>query len=116
MLHKKLPEKLSPHWALLSGSQPNAEHCFKSDHLQVIYNCADKSWSDAKEHYHTDSDEIYIVLEGAMKLMVAGDPVNVSAGEYLCVSKHEKHQLLSVVVPHKSFVIRGPSIQDKVIA
>ncbi|MDB4223202.1 cupin domain-containing protein [Granulosicoccus sp.] len=115
MLHKKLADNLSGHWALLSGSQPNSEHCFNSADVQVIYNSAEKSWSDDREHYHTNSDEIYIVLEGAMNLNVAGQSVCVGKGEYLCVERFEKHQLLSVEVPHISFVIRGPSIQDKVI-
>ena len=115
MLHKKLTDNLSGHWALLSGSQPNSENCFNSKDVQIIYNCADKSWSDANEHFHTNSDEVYIVLEGAMHLNVNGSPVRINKGEYLCVRRGEKHQLISVDVPHTSFVIRGPSVQDKVV-
>jgi len=66
-------------------------------------------------HYHTDSDEIYIVLEGEMLIHVESKLVLVKAGEYLCIPKMERHKLLEVTVPHRSFVVRGPSIQDKVI-
>lgn len=107
---------MAGHASLLSGSQQNSEHCFKSNDIQVIYNCADKSWSDDMEHYHTNSDEIYIVLEGAINLTVNGNAVRIVEGEHVCVQRGEKHQLISVEVPHRSFVMRGPSIQDKVVA
>jgi len=115
MLHRKLPEKLANHWELLSGSKPTSDDCFESKSVQIIYNCTQVSWSDTDVHYHTNSDEIYIVLEGAMNLTVNGKSICIEEGEYLCVARHEPHQLLSVKVPHKSFVIRGPSIQDKII-
>ena len=89
MLHKKLTDNLSGHWALLSGSQPNSENCFHSDAIQIFYNSAEKSWSDDKEHFHTDSDEIYIVLEGAIHINVNGNPIRIEKDEYLCVSRRE---------------------------
>jgi mannose-6-phosphate isomerase-like protein (cupin superfamily) len=111
MLHKKLPN----HWALLSGSKPFDEFSFESSEVQIIYNCTDESWSDETVHYHEKSDEIYIVLEGALHILVDGKSMHISKDEYLCVPKGLPHKLIKVDTPHKSFVIRGPSIQDKVV-
>ncbi|XOV85700.1 MAG: cupin domain-containing protein [bacterium] len=101
---------------MLCGAQPNSEHCFGTKDLQIFYNCADESWSDDSEHYHTESDEIYIVLEGSMNIEVEGKLVSVNAGEYLCIPRKERHQLMSVETPHKSLVVRGPSVQDKILS
>jgi len=115
MIHRKLSDNLCPHWELLCGSQPTADYSFQSDDLQIIYNRATEPWSDAAEHIHTASDEVYIVLEGAMTLSVEGKVIRVKPSEYLIVPRKERHQLLDVEVPHTSFVIRGPSIRDKTI-
>lgn len=112
MLHKKLPD----HWALLSGSIPFDEYSFESSNVQVIFNNTNESWSDEFEHFHKESDEIYIVLEGAMKITVDGNNLTIGKDEYLCVPKGTVHQLVEVITPHQSFVIRGPSVQDKVAA
>ena len=116
MLHRRLTDNQTDHWSLLCGAQPNSEHCFETKDVQIFYNCTDESWSDDTEHYHTESDEIYIVLEGAINLEVEGELVCVKAGKYLCIPRMERHQLLSVETPHKSLVVRGPSVQDKVVA
>ena len=109
--HFKLPGE----WALLCGRDPHNERGLKSDNLQIIFNNTSEPWSDDGPHAHASSDEVYIVLEGAMRIDVDGVIANVRAGEYLCVPAGTFHHLVNVEVPVKSFVIRGPSISDKVV-
>jgi mannose-6-phosphate isomerase-like protein (cupin superfamily) len=67
-------------------------------------------------HAHRESDEIYIVLEGGMVITVDAEIFNVTAGEVLCVPAGTQHQLIRVDVPHRSLVLRSPSVDDKMVA
>lgn len=121
--HRKLP---SPHptveasgqhfWALLCGSEPPSDFSFKSRHLQIIYNNTSTPWQDESAHAHAESDEVYLVQEGLMAITVDGVRVDVRSGEFLCVPAGVSHQLIEVVVPLKSFVVRSPSVKDKLAA
>lgn len=68
---------------------------------------------DEVAYAHAQSDEVYIVLEGVMVIKVEQELVGVCAGELLCVPAGTPHQLVSVIAPVKSFVIRSPSVNDK---
>ena len=121
--HRKLPDPPSVpeangqhHWALLCGSEPPSDLGFKSEHLQIVYNNTSTPWKDDSAHAHANSDEIYIIQEGVMSITVDGVLVEVKAGEFLCVPAGTFHQLVSVVAPVKSFVVRSPSVKDKVLA
>jgi mannose-6-phosphate isomerase-like protein (cupin superfamily) len=121
--HHKLPEPPQGHeadgqhfWALLSGSDAQSDFSFKSQNLQIIYNNTSIPWTDASPHAHTESDEVYIVQEGMMAVTVDGVRVEVKAGEFLCVPAGTSHQLVAVVAPVKSFVVRSPSVRDKIPA
>lgn len=112
-IHRKL-EVFSKHWTLISGRRPTDALSFQSDRLQVIFNHTSTPWQDTTSHAHADSDEIYVVLEGRMVITVGGELFNVSAGEVLCVPSGAVHQLMSVEVPHRSLVLRSPSVEDKI--
>jgi mannose-6-phosphate isomerase-like protein (cupin superfamily) len=71
-------------------------------------------WQDTAAHAHWESDEIYIVLEGQMVIAVNDGLFNVAAGEVLCVPSGTVHQLMRVGVPHRSLVLRSPSVNDKI--
>ena len=112
-IHRKL-EVASDHWTLISGRNPTDELSFQSERLQVIFNHTSTPWQDTVAHAHRESDEIYIVLEGLMVIAVSGELFNVAAGEVLCVPSGTVHQLMRVEVPHRSFVLRSPSVNDKI--
>jgi mannose-6-phosphate isomerase-like protein (cupin superfamily) len=112
-IHRKL-EVASDHWTLISGRNPTDELSFQSERLQVIFNHTSTSWQDTVAHAHRESDEIYIVLEGLMVIAVSGELFNVAAGEVLCVPSGMVHQLMRVEVPHRSLVLRSPSVNDKI--
>lgn len=110
--HRKIPT----HWAVLCGQNPPDNFGFKTDRLQIIYNCTSTPWTDEAVHAHSESDEVYIVLEGAMSIEISRHIVSVQAGEFLCVPAGTPHQLVDVTTPTRSFVIRSPSVNDKLIA
>jgi mannose-6-phosphate isomerase-like protein (cupin superfamily) len=64
-------------------------------------------------HAHRESDEIYIVLEGPMVIAANAELFTVAAGEVLCVPAGTAHQVIRVEVPHRSLVLRSPSVDDK---
>ena len=109
--HHKLPD----HWALLCGRAPMDQQSFKSEHLQIVFNNTAEPWCDDRAHAHSRSDEVYIVIEGSMNVEIEGVLVVVASGEYLCVPKGAQHQLVGISTPVKSFVIRAPSVEDKVL-
>ena len=118
--HRALP----PHSALLSGRFTPDDLAFQSDLLQVWFNDNPRdAWTlngrtvrkDPAPHFHTDSDEMFIVLEGALHVAVEGNVVRVARGEFCCFPAGVVHQLVRVEAPYKTLMIRAPSVDDKVV-
>lgn len=109
--HKRaLPES----FAVLSGPFPPDDLAFKSDRIQILWNCSNAPWADPGQHLHTDSDEAYIVLSGALVLEIENERVTVASGEVCFVPAGVFHAVVEVYTPIKAFVIRSPATQDKV--
>lgn len=109
-LHRRLPASS----ALLSGSQPPDDLAFRSDHLQIWFNRTDDQWEDPAPHFHTESDEIFIVLRGAIIVEVEGERRRIGADELCAFPAGVVHSVVAVDPPVESLMIRAPSIQDKV--
>lgn len=75
----------------------------------------DEPYSDIGSHLHTESDEVYVVLEGAIDLDIDGSIVQLDAGEALTVGAGISHALVVVHYPARGLTIRGPATDDKVI-
>lgn len=119
--HKKLPEfnpdpnqKSPPN--ILSGHSPPTEQGFQSDDLQIIYNFTNYNWvgNGEESHYHTESDEAFIVLQGQLTVEVEGEIFEIKAREFCCFPKGVFHAVLKVHPPIEALVIRAPSVLDKV--
>ncbi len=112
IFHRRLPS----HSTLLSGSAPRDEHGFQSGALQIWYNNTDKSWVGAGEqlHFHTESDECFIVLRGSLEVRVDGETHTIAAGEYVCFPAGQAHAVAAVHPPVETLMIRAPSVADKV--
>lgn len=110
--HAKLPN----HSTLLSGHTPPDETGFQSDALQIWYNNTDKTWIDAPEplHYHEESDEIFLVLKGALDVEINGQVHRIGPREFCCFPSGQWHSIVYVEVPVETLMIRAPSINDKV--
>jgi len=108
--HRKLPE----YSTLLSGHTPRDDNGFQSQHLQIWYNHTDRSWVDEGPHMHTESDEIFVVLQGALTIEVEGERFSVGAREFCCFPRGVYHSIVEVHPPVETLMIRAPSIDDKV--
>jgi mannose-6-phosphate isomerase-like protein (cupin superfamily) len=108
--HRKLPD----HSTLLSGSRPPDTLAFRSDHLQIWFNRTDETWRDPAPHFHIESDEIFIVLKGALIVDVDGERLRVEADELCAFPAGVVHSVVAVEPPVESLMIRAPSVSDKV--
>ncbi|MDH5507776.1 MAG: cupin domain-containing protein, partial [Anaerolineae bacterium] len=100
--HKKLPG----YSTLLSGQQPRDEYSFHSDRLQIWYNNTERGWQDAAAHYHTDSDEVFIMLKGSIVVEVEGERVTIGPGEYCCFAAGVVHAVVEAHPPIESLMLR----------
>jgi mannose-6-phosphate isomerase-like protein (cupin superfamily) len=109
-------QKLPDHSTLLSGRAPRDETGFQSQQLQIWYNNTDTNWVGSGEvsHLHTLSDECFIVLSGSLVVEVEGERFTVGPREFCCFPAGQYHAVLEVHPPVETFMIRAPSVEDKV--
>ena len=107
--HRKLPG----YSTLLSGRMPPDAVGFRSDRLQIWYNQTNQPWHDPAPHFHTDSDECFIVLRGEIVVEVEGERHVIGPGEFCCFPVGVLHSVIAVHPPVESLMIRAPSIEDK---
>ena len=100
---------------VIAGPQPPSDDGFCSDRIQVLHWRVDEPYGDDGTHLHRTSDEVYVVLEGAIDLEIDGSPITVTAGEAVTVGAGISHALVSVQHPARGLTIRGPAINDKVV-
>ncbi len=110
--HRKLPG----YSTLLSGRIPKDDNGFQSDNLQIWYNNTDSSWVGNGEtpHFHTKSDECFIVLKGVLVVEVEGERFEVGPGEFCCFPRDVFHAVVEVRPPAETLMIRAPSVEDKI--
>ena len=101
--------------AVIAGPKPPSEDCFCSDRVQVLHWRVDEPYSDDGSHLHQRSDEVYVVLEGAIELDVDGVVTTVTTGEAATVGSGVSHAIVAVQGPARGLTIRGPAVNDKVI-
>ena len=101
---------------ILSGHTPPTDLGFQSDDLQIIYNFKNHNWVGEGEssHYHTESDECFIVLNGRLKVEVEGEIHFIEAREFCCFPKGVSHAIKQAYPPLEVLIIRAPSVQDKI--
>jgi len=98
---------------ILCGSAPPGPDTFHSQRLQALYANNSESWSDVGVHSHSESDEVFIVLEGSIVLDVDGAEVTLSAGEFAGFPAGLRHAVVRSNPPTRHLVMRAPSVQDK---
>jgi mannose-6-phosphate isomerase-like protein (cupin superfamily) len=110
--HAKLPNSST----LLSGRTPRNEAGFQSRELQIWYNNTEKTWVKTSEpsHSHQGSDEIFIVLRGALHVEVDGEIHRIGPREFCCFPAGQWHSIVRVEVPAETLMIRSPSVDDKI--
>ncbi|GAF94042.1 unnamed protein product, partial [marine sediment metagenome] len=66
-------------------------------------------------HYHTGSEEWFIILKGEARIKVEDEIITVGPREIIGIKPKVIHQYLGGKCPIEEFVIRTPSIDDKVV-
>ncbi len=110
--HRRLPA----YSTLLAGHTPPDEVGFASERLQIWYNNTAEAWSDPAPHFHTDSDECFIMLRGSIVVDVEGQLIEIGPGEFCCFPRGLFHSIVEAHPPIESLMIRAPSINDKIYA
>jgi mannose-6-phosphate isomerase-like protein (cupin superfamily) len=108
-----LKRALSGDFTVLSGPAPPDDLGFQSDRLQILWNDADEPWTDSRHHLHTNSDEAYIALNGAIVLEIEDERVTVSTGEVCFVPPGVVHAVVQPERPVQALVIRASASHDK---
>jgi mannose-6-phosphate isomerase-like protein (cupin superfamily) len=108
--HYKLPDFST----LLSGRLPRNEYGFRSEQLQIWYNNSAKKWHDTAPHKHLESDECFIVMRGELIVEVEGERFTIGPREFCCFPRGVYHSIIDVEPPYETFMIRAPSVEDKV--
>lgn len=108
--HYNLPD----YSTLLSGRLPREDLSFQSEKLQIWYNNTEEIWTDSGLHYHTESDEIFIVLKGTIVVEVDGERHTIGPREFCCFPAGIYHAVVNVFPPLETLMIRAPSAEDKV--
>jgi mannose-6-phosphate isomerase-like protein (cupin superfamily) len=108
--------RLPDHSALLSGQLPSDAVSFLSTDLQIWFNTEEKSWlaEPEKQHLHTKSDEVFLVLKGALIVEVDGERHRIGPREFCCFPMGMLHAIVDVEAPLESLMIRAPSASDKI--
>ncbi len=109
--HKKLPDFST----VLSGNGPiDNEFGFLNKELQIWYNNTDEPWVDEKAHAHTECIECFIVTKGSILVDVDGEEVLIKEREFCYFPIGVYHRIIKVFPPVESFMIRAPSVKDKI--
>lgn len=106
--HRRLPDKST----VLTGRRPPNDIGWRSDRLQILYNNTTVGWTDDGRHSHTESDEVFIVLEGTVVVEVDGERVEIGPGEFCCFGVGVVHSVVETRPPLRTFMVRAPSIKD----
>ena len=103
-------------------SKPLADHfyysVFNADPLcPMSVSLATSPEGEVKEawHYHTQTQKIFLTIDGEGVLMVEGREIRMHVGELIHVEPGEKHAVVRVTKgPMRYAVVRSQNIDDKV--
>lgn len=100
--------------AFLAGRGPVPDGAVKTDRIQIYYRRDDDLRVDERSHAHTACDELFIVLAGSIVLDVEGREHVVGPRQFCHFPVGVFHRIVRVSGPLEAFVIRAPSVEDKV--
>lgn len=92
------------------------EGCFHSGEMQAAWMLLDKVDMPTQRYYHQDSDELIIVIKGAVELEENGARVRLVSNQYLFKTPGTAGRILSAEKGTILLVIKAPSLADCVIA
>lgn len=109
-LRRSLPDT----FAVLAGPNPPDDLGFQTERVQILWNDSGDTWADPGQHYHVESDEIFIVLKGTLEIEVDDERFTLGPGEMCVFPAGVSHAVTKVHPPINHLVIRAPAGEDKV--
>jgi len=101
--HRRLPQFS----ALLTGPTPPNDLAFLSDRLQISYFNTKEDWTDPLPHAHQESDECFVVFQGAIVVEVEGERVTIGPREFCGFPRGIYHQVVEVHPPIECLILRN---------
>ena len=94
------------HGYILGTRLPESAAAY-SKYLDIGFNRQSIGWRDEKPHFHSQSDEFFIVLRGSIDLLIHKRIVSVEAGHLLGIRAGLSHQVIKVTPPIENFLIKS---------
>lgn len=87
----------------------NAQH----DYLTICHSASVPPWNDMDVHMHEESEEYFLLLQGAFVLMVNDSLLSLQPGEIMMIKPKMPHAIVhgSGLIEHFGF--RAPAVDDR---
>ncbi len=66
-------------------------------------------WNSFAPHYHEDMQEIFVIVQGAVEAVVAGESVTLQRGDAIVIDPHEVHEMSNLGPEEVEYVVLGIS-------
>jgi mannose-6-phosphate isomerase-like protein (cupin superfamily) len=96
---------------VLAGGKPGTTH----ELLAVRHSASVTPWADPDVHLHLASEEYYVLLQGSLLLLVAGQLVSLRPNEILMVRPGVPHAIVEGTGLIEHFGFRAPAVGDRQI-
>jgi mannose-6-phosphate isomerase-like protein (cupin superfamily) len=85
------------------------------DHEWVLirHSASVQPWVDRDTHFHSESEEYYLVFQGELRLLVDGSVFTLRSNEALSVRPEVPHCVIGGTGPIEHFVLRMPGVDDR---
>ncbi|HMO13479.1 MAG TPA: cupin domain-containing protein [Pirellulaceae bacterium] len=62
-----------------------------------------------RKHFHEDMQETFVILNGAVRMEVAGETVHLQAGDAILIEAREVHQMFNIGDEDVTYIVFGIS-------
>ena len=91
----------------------NVDDIVYSPYLQLRCSNYVDPWEDTSSHYHSKSQEIFILLDGELWMMLNGEPFTLLRNNLLLVQPGVPHMIIGGKPKIRHFVLKVPHHEDK---
>ena len=105
-----VPRKIALNGGLTAVAEPNprSDDGFCSDRVRVLHWRVDEPFGDVGTYLHRDSDEVYVVLDGAGTLEVEGTATALTEGMAIFVPAGAEHRFTAYEQLALLVIFNGP--------
>lgn len=82
---------------------------FQRGHVQMLNWARLPKGAEFRRHYHEDMQEVFVLLQGNVRMDCAGEPITMQAGDTVIVDPGEPHQMLNIGENDAEYIVFGIS-------